>query len=452
MAAPPITGIETQAQSLFAAGAQAWEAGRPEMAAQAFAKAALLLPHWAAAHANLGAALRRLNRPEAAIVSYRRALVFGDEASTRSNLGNALRDAGHLAEAEVELRRAVAMVPGNVGYAYNLALLLRDRRSHREAVSLLERVAQVSPDNPEFQWDLALSHLTLGEYQTGFAGYESRLGLARNPPRSFLGPRWDGGDPAGKTLFLTSEQGFGDALQFARYVPLLARLGARIVLECLTELMDLFATLPGVITIVEKGGPPPPYDAWAPMASLPHLMGTTFQSIPANVPYIQAPPRPHLSLTRPPNTKLAVGLVWAGKTTPRDRSWPLTELLPLMEDPRAAFYSFQLGPRAADLAQCGVDGLVRDAAPVLKSFADSAALMSQMDLIITIDTSTAHLAGALGCPVWVLLRYVSDWRWQDEPADSPWYPTMRLFRQTTPLDFKTPVAEMVLALAERLRG
>lgn len=442
---------ELEARKAFAVGAEAWQGGRIDMAEQAFARAALLLPNWASAHANLGAMLRRQGKSEAAVACYRRSLALeADQAATLSNLGNALRDLGHLEDAAVALRRAVDLVPDSINFTYNLALVLRDLRRHDEAAGLLERVLASDPANAEYQWDLALSHLYMGDYRHGFAGYEARLGLARNPRRDVPGRRWSGEDVAGRTVFLISEQGFGDALQFARYVPLLAGRGAAIVLECLPELAELFAGLPGVTALVAKGAEPPPYDLWLPMASLPHVMGTTFESIPARVPYLTPPQRPNLSMPQAPGACLSVGLVWAGKTTPRDRSWPLEDLLPLFSDARVAFYSLQMGPRTADLARLGADRLLIDAAPALASFADTAAVMARLDLVITIDTSTAHLAGALGRPVWVLLRYVSDWRWQDEPVTSPWYPTMRLFRQPDPHDFKTPVAEMAQALTALL--
>ena len=444
--------IPPEAQRAFTLAAQAWQDGRLDEAERGFAHAAQLLPSWAAAHANLGAVLRRRGKSEAAVPCYRRALALEpDQAGTLSNLGNALRDLGRLAEAEEALARAVELAPETLGFVYNLALLLRDRRRLDQAAALLERVAAVQPDNAEVQWDLALTYLYQGDYRRGFAGYEARLGLARNPPRPFPGQRWGGGAIAGKTILLTSEQGFGDALQFARYVPLLAARGASIVLECLPELVDLFAGLAGVVTLVAKGAPVPAYDVWAPMASLPHLMDTSFTAIPAAIPYLTAPSRPDLVMPQPPGAVLSLGLVWAGKTTPRDRSWPLEDLMPLLEDPRIAVYSLQLGPRAADLARLGGNRLVIDAAPALTSFADTAAVMERLDLIVTVDTSSAHLAGALGRPVWVLLRYVSDWRWRDEPATSPWYPTMRLFRQPDPFDFKTPVADLAAALRERVR-
>ena len=441
--------LDAQAQQAFALAAQAWHSGQWEAAERGFTQAARLLPGWAAAHANLGAVLRRRGMPEAAIVCYRRALALEPgQPGTLSNLGNALRDLGRLSEAERPMREAVRLAPDQAGFRYNLALLLRDLRVMDEADEMLSRLAAEQPDNAEYQWDLALTRLYQGDYTRGFAGYEARLGLARNPQRDFPGPRWTGEAIAGKTILLLSEQGFGDALQFIRYIPLLAERGVSMVLECLPELTELFSGLPGVTAILAKGAPLPRYDVWAPMASLPHLMGTRFDSIPARVPYLKAPPRPNLLIPRPPATTLSVGLVWAGKTTPRDRSWPLEEMLPLLEEPRAAFYSLQLGPRGADLSRLAVDRLIADAAPALTSFADTAAVMERLDLIITIDTSAAHLAGALGRPVWVLLRYVSDWRWQDQPLTSPWYPTMRLFRQPDPADFKTPVAEMTKALRD----
>lgn len=442
----------TQAQQAFAAAAQAWRAGDMEAAERGFGAAALMDPGWATAHGNLGAALRRQGKPEAAVACYRRALAVGPEdPAILSNLGNALRDLGRLEQAEEALRRSVTLAPGNRGYAYNLALLLRDRRKHDEAHPMLSELAAADPGNAEVQWDLALADLYRGDYQRGFAGYEWRTRLARNPARELPGLRWNGEAPSGRTIALLSEQGFGDALQFVRFIPELAARGAKVILECLPEQMELFAGLRGLAAQVVRGEPfPAVYDCWAPLASLPHLLGVRFDAIPAKVPYLYPPPRPKLRLEKAHGQTLAVGLVWAGKTTPRDRSWPLAELLPLMADPRAVFYSLQLGPRTADLAALGADRLVRDAAPVLKSFADTAHVMSKLDLIVTIDTSSAHLAGALGLPVWVLLRYVSDWRWQDEPVTSPWYPTMRLFRQPDPMDFKTPVAEMAAALSALL--
>lgn len=443
---------EVEAGRALAEGSAAWAAGKPEQAAALFARAALLAPGHALAHANLGVALRRLGKVAAAIASYRRALaLMPGDAALNSNLGNALREAGRLEEAELHLRRAVAAQPESASFRYNLALLLRDRRKHREARAMLAELVAAHPDNGEYAWDLALSDLYLLDYARGFAGYEARWRLARAQARDLPGTRWRPGMAvAGKTVFVTAEQGFGDALHFARFLPLVARQGARVVVECLPELVELFATLPGIAGVVPRHAPPPPYDLWAPIMSLAGLVGVTARTLPAEVPYLAPAPRPQRLLPRPPGTVLSAGLVWAGKTVPRDRSWPLETLLPLLDDPRVAWWSLQMGERAGDLAATGAATLVRDLAPGIASFADTAARMTELDLIVTIDTSAAHLAGALGRPTWVLLRYVSDWRWLDEPDTCAWYPTMRLFRQPEPADFATPVARMTAALAEVL--
>lgn len=439
---------QVEAGKALAEGARAWAAGKPDAALAAFSRAALLAPTMALAHTNLGVVLRRLGRVEAAIASYRRALALTpDDPAVHSNLGNALREAGHLEAAERHMRRALDAQPDSASFAYNLALLLRDRRRHGEARAMLAALAEASPDNGDYAWDLALSDLYLEDYAKGFAGYEARWRLARTPRRALPGPRWDKGmDVAGKTVLILAEQGFGDALQFARFLPMVAARGATVVVECLPELADLFATLPGIARVVPKSAAPPPHDLWAPIMSLAWLLDIAADAVPAEVPYLTPPRR--VALARPPGAVLNVGLVWAGKTTPRDRSWPLERLLPLTEDPRVAFWSLQMGERTRDLATTGAQHLIRDLAPSIASFADTAALMAELDLIITIDTSAAHLAGALGRPAWVLLRYVSDWRWLDEPEDCAWYPSLRLFRQPDPFDFTTPVARMKAALDE----
>ena len=447
---PPSTDLPplTTARQAMAVGAQVWNEGRIAAAAQAFAAATRMAPMDDVPHGNLGAALRRLGKPAAAAASHRRALAIRpDGAGHHSNLGNALRDLGFLDEAVIHFRRAVVLAPDDSSYQYNLALGLRDCCLHDEALEMLEQLAAARPDDPEIAWDLALSRLYLTDYRRGFAGYEARHRLDRAVVRTLPGERWDGvSDLAGKTLFLLAEQGFGDALQFARFVPLVAARGARVVLEAMPELAPLLAAQPGVAAVVIKGMPPPDYDVWVPLLSLAHLLGVEWDTIP--VPSLVPPTRLVRPLPRPPGTRLMIGLVWAGKTTPRDRSWPLEMMLPLLEDPTLAWFSLQLGPRAADLAELGADALVRDVAPVLKGFAVTAAVMADLDLVISIDSAPAHLAGALGRPVWVLLRKVSDWRWRDEGETTPWYPSMRLFRQADPFDFAGPVAAVKAALTE----
>lgn len=443
------TGQDAELAPRYERATAALQGGDFETAESELAQIVRLDPTCALALADLGVLLRRRGLPTAAVACYRRSLaLLPDRAGTLSNLGNALRELGRLEEAEAVLERAVALEPEVIGFRYNLALLLRDRRRVAEALAMLEALGERQPDNVEIAWDIALTRLYLDDFRRGFAGYEARELLPRTPRRDFPGERWRGGEIAGRTVLVVSEQGYGDALQFVRFVPELARRGARVVLECLPELAELFAALPGIETILPKGAPPPPYDLWAPMASLPYLLGVDLADLPGPCPYLGvAPGRGPRLAPRRPGTRLVAGLVWAGKTIPRDRSWPLESLLPLLADPTIAWVSLQHGAHGDDLVRLGVDGLIGDAAPALGSFADTAALMGHLDLIVTVDTATAHLAGALGRPAYVLLRYVSDWRWGNEREDSPWYPTLRLFRQSDPDDFAGPVARIAEALS-----
>ncbi|HWP26563.1 MAG TPA: tetratricopeptide repeat protein [Xanthobacteraceae bacterium] len=423
----------------------AFDAGRVAEAAQLFANLARDFPSHPLPHANLGMTLRRLGKLEAAVASYQRALQLApDNPGILSSLGNALRALGRLSEAEKLQARAVELAPRERALRYNHALTLRDMRKLNEAMRLLTALNQEDPNDAEVAWDLAITQLQLGDFAKGFQGYENRWRLARNETKLRDPPHWQGEDISGKRILLQSEQGFGDALQFARYVPLVAARGARVVLECLPELKPLFAGIDGVEQVILKGEAAPPVDLSIPLLSLARIFGTTLATIPRQVPYLRAA---RAGLPRRPGTRLQIGLVWAGKPTPRDRSWPLPMLAPLLEDPRLAFYSLQVGPRAADLAAAGFDRLVLDLSPHLKDFSATAEVMNALDLIVTVDTAAAHLAGALGRPVFVLLRYVSDWRWMDYRDDSPWYPTMRLFRQSRPDDFTGPVAQMRTAIA-----
>jgi Tfp pilus assembly protein PilF len=424
----------------------AFDAGRVAEAAQLFAELARDFPSHPLPHANLGMTLRRLGKLEAAVASYQRALALAPEnPGIMSSLGNALRALGRLSEAEKLQARAVELAPRERALRYNHALTLRDMRKLNEALRLLAALNQEDPNDAEVAWDLALTQLQLGDYAKGFRGYENRWRLARNETKLRDPPHWQGEDISGKRILLQSEQGFSDALQFARYVPLVAARGARVVLECLAELKSLFAGIEGVEQVVLKGEAVPPVDLSIPLLGLARIFGTTLATIPREVPYLRAP---QARLPRRPGTRLQIGLVWAGKPTPRDRSWPLPVLAPLLDDPRIAFYSLQVGPRAAELGASGLDRLVVDLSPHLKDFSATAAAMNALDLIVTVDTAAAHLAGALGRPVFVLLRYVSDWRWMDYRDDSPWYPTMRLFRQPRPDDFLEPVERVRQAIAQ----
>jgi len=384
---------------------------------------------------NLGVALRGMGRLRAAEACYRRGLALQPRnPGTLSNLGNLLRERGKLEEAAKVHSLATALRPDSARFLYNAALVSRDDGRPKEARAMFEKILEMEPDNSECRWDWALSLLQDGDYERGLPAYDARFALARSMPRSFDIPRWTGKPLKGKTIFLHDEQGFGDVLMFARFIPEVKRRGAgKVILECQPELMRLMSLAPGVDQVVARGTPTPPCDFFAPLLSLAGIFKTKLKQLPHTVPYLKAP-EPAFRLRRPDSTdpRLKIGIVWAGKPTPRDRSIPLDQLLPVLHDPRFSLYSLQMGPRAADLKAIGADALVVDVAPKLTDFAETAALLSQLDLLVTCDTSIAHLAGALGIPTFVTLLYTSDWRWFDQGEDSPWYPSLRLFRQDTP--------------------
>lgn len=417
-----------------------------------FAELASRSPRDHSAHNNLGVLLRKHGQAAAAEVCLRRAIALAPAvAAYRSNLGNALRDLRRYDEAVVHLTEAAALDPAATGYVYNLALALRDCGRWADALTMLEDLSGKRPDDPEIAWDLALSRLSGGDLIQGFEGYEARLRLDRFPRRDLPGERWRGEPMVGKTLFVHAEQGFGDMIQFVRFVPQLVDKGARVILECDPALAPLFVEIEGVAQVVGPvgaGKAAPPYDLWVPMGSLPRILGVDAATLSAQCfPYLKTSRHLTKPLPKPPGTRLAVGLVWAGKARPKDRSWPLEVLLPLLHDPELAFFSLQVGPRSADLAKLGVDGLVMDVGAQVRSFADTAAVMAGLDLLISVDSAPAHLAGALGLPACILLHRVNDWRWGLDGSATPWYPSLELFRQTSPDDFAGPVA----AVARRLK-
>ena len=442
----PARRLNAEAKAKVQAAADAFNGGRVVEAATIWAELARTAPADHRWPGNLAVALRRLGKLDAAIAAFRRALALApDEPTTLTGLGNALRARGDVEEAMRVLSRAFVRDPKAAAVRYNLALSLRDGRRLADAGSLLAGLVAEFSDRADYRWDLALTRLQLGEYEEGFRDFEARWKLPRNKVRLREGPQWDGGDIDGQRILLQAEKGIADAILFARYVPLLAQRGAKVAVECAPVLARLFASLKGVEQVVQSGTPAPEVDRIAPLLSLPRLFGTQLATVPAEVPYLTAAAPFELPAT--PGARLKLGLVWAATPAPRDRSWPLPALASFAEIPHVAVFSLQTGPRAHELAGGGFDHLVHNLAPRLRSLDDVAAAMQQLDLLITVDTAVAHLAGALGRPTVLLLRHVADWRWSvGERTDCPWYPTMRVVRQMKADDFATPVEDLRKAL------
>ena len=444
-----------RAQIIFEKAVAAHRAGHLDKALAGYAEAVELDPKSAQAYNNMGVALRAQGAFHTAVASYKRAIAIksGDPGS-HSNLGNALRTLGRHGEAEASHRQALALDENYLEARYNLGLVLKDQGLFEEGLACLREAVRRKADYVDAHWDLALALLMMGNLKEGFDEYEWRWRLKENTPRSFDKPAWNGAPLDGRTILLHAEQGMGDSIQFARYAPLVAERGGEIVLECQRPLVPLFKTLDGVQQIIARDDPLPAFDVHAPLLSLPRIFETELETIPVSDAYLGAEPARAskfddlLDLER-----LNIGITWAGKPShrnDRNRSAGLEPFIDLFSVTGAAFHSLQVGTRAADLAAAGCAGLVRNHAPLLRDFADTAALVSRLDLVICVDTSVCHLAGALAKPCWVVVPYTPDWRWLMEREDSPWYPSLRLFRQTEFGDWPGVFTRIAAALEEKV--
>jgi hypothetical protein len=331
------------------------------------------------------------------------------------------------------------------------ARAMRARSPYQAHGEAARRLLRGEASDPKAVWDQSYASLVKGDMPLGWDQYEARLqvpGLI-TPQRHFTHPRWDGKPFPGKTLLLHYEQGLGDTLMFVRYAPLVKAMGGHVLLAAQAPLSDLVATCVGIDAVIPKGTPPPPFDFHMPLLSLPWVFRTDLGSIPADVPYLRVPAKvahrleiEHL-LARSEGL-IRVGLAWKGSEShPRDleRSIPPATLAPLATLPQAAMYGFQ---REAGLESPFAG--IHDLGPLLSDFSDTAFALSAMDLLITVDTAIAHLAGALGVPVLLLTTCVPDWRWMLGREDSPWYPTMRIYRQPAPGDWNSVVQKVLTYL------
>lgn len=400
-------------------------------------------PDFAEAWFVRGAAEHALQRHAAAADSLARALAADSgHARARLALGNVLADLDRLEPAAHELRRAIVADPTLPEAHASLGFVLTALGRPEEGAAACDAAIALRPDFARAHWNRAAARLLAGDYAQGWADHEWRCAdpqFAAGFP-ALSGPAWDGGDPAGCTLLVWAEQGLGDTIQFARYLPLLAARGARVLVACAAPLHRLLGTLPGV-TAIAQDAPLPPYDAWVFQMSLPLLFGTTLASIPSPAGYLAAPGDPPAR-----QGALRVGLAWAGNPAQANdarRSLPTAALAPLAALPGIAWTNLQLGGKGTELA---IMHRMPAPRPDLADLADTAACIAGLDLVVSADTAVAHLAGALGKPVWVMLAHAPDWRWMLGRPDSPWYDSARLFRQPAPGDWDSVVGQVATAI------
>lgn len=412
-----------------------------------------------AAYVNMGVALRRLGRLEEAEAAYRTALGFApDDPGLLCNLGIVLQDRDQYREAIECFHRAIARQPDSATAYLNLSVACREEMRIAESAEAARAAIRHDPGMAAAHAALAVALLMQGDYAEGLAEYEwrSRMPDFPSPKRDFTTPVWNGSDLKGRTLLVHDEQGVGDALQFVRYLPLLRDRGIDVVLECNSQLTRLLTQMPGLGRVVGRYQPLPPHDAHVSLLSLPHLLGARVDNIPAQVPYLATEPALEAEWAAKLSgfAGLKVGLVWAGNPefkADRLRSPGLAAFRPLLGVAGVSFFSLQKGPGRRDLETIGpLPACFTDLGPEIGDFADTAAIMANLDLIITSCTGPAHLAGALGRPTWTVLPFSPDWRWLEDRTDTIWYPTMRLFRQERRGAWGPVLARVAEALSVRV--
>lgn len=407
-------------------------------------------PDHAEAHNNRALALRGLGRVQEALAACERALrLKPGYADAYNNRGLALQALRRVEAALGSYDTALQLDPRHFDALNNRGIALFEQNRLDEALACFDRALAIRPNHAHAHWNRAQVLLLTGDFARGWPEHEWRLASNPGLQRTLGRPLWLGdASPAGKTILLHAEQGLGDTIQFCRYAPMVAARGARTILEVQKPLVELMRTLAGPASVIARGDALPDFDLHCPLLSLPLAFRTELGTIPAQTPYLRAPScvdwEERLGAKRP-----RIGLVWSGNPghkRDRDRSIPLYALLPLL-DADATFVSLQKDVRAADAAVLKETAVI-DVASELTTFADTAALVSALDLVIAVDTSVAHLTGALGKPLWLLLQQVPDWRWLTDRPDSPWYPAARLFRQDATRAWGPVVARVRDALAE----
>lgn len=408
-----------------------------EAAYTAYDRATDVAPQAPETHLKKGHILQRLSYPEDALGCFQKAVAQDpNQHGAQFALGNCLRALNRMQEAIQPYQLALVLVPNFPDAFINLGNTLKDLNLLNEALSAHDHALAIQPDNRVPAFNQSLIHLLLGDYATGWTLFETRWEvLLQGERRFFFKPELSPSDSvAGKRILIHTEQGFGDSIQFCRLIASLTAQGAEVILEAPGALVPLLLTLDGPLTVVERGGVLPDFDAWAPLMSLPRILSLQKDQIPASTPYLKVDPAKKRGWSERLGARQnpRIGLTWSGGTigrNDRNRSLRLEELSGLLRL-EAEFHVLQKEIRDTDLDAVGQYPNLHLHQEALVDFSDTAALISEMDLVLSVDTAVAHLAGALGQPVWIWLPFAPDFRWFMDRSDSPWYPTARLYRQT----------------------
>ncbi len=467
-------------------------AGRLEEAAESYAQALALMPDAALSHTNLGNVLKGLGRFEEAVTHHRRAVAIdpafaeawsnlglthkaaGDgEAAFESfeqalalkpnhaefhyNFANAHLEGGQTVEAAEGFARAVALAPGHVRAHANLGVALKEEGRMDDAIASLRTAIALDPAYADGHWNLGLALLLNGAFEEGWREYEWRRKIPEIGVRSFDAPTWDGAPFEGKTLLIHAEQGLGDTLQFIRYARLAKDKGGTVIFECPAPLMKIAESAPGIDRLIARGEAPAPFDIEIPLISLPAVLGTTGETVPAELPYLAPDPVLAAAWRERLGGGFNIGIAWQGNPSYKAdgrRSIPLSHFAALAAIGGPKFISLQKGHGAEQLQGFAGGAAITDPGADFDeangAFMDSAAVIANLDLVITSDSAVAHLAGALGRETWMALPRIPDWRWGLKGETTPWYPTLRLFRQSSAGDWDAVFARLAEALTARI--
>ena len=429
-----------------------YQGGALQPAAELYRRALVLDPKKHEIYNDLGLVLTDLGNFTAALEVFRRSLINNPRsAKTIAGLGRLFERKGDLISAAEAYRDAIKLDPRLPAAYVDLGFVLYGLGELAEAADCFAQLRAMQPDSAEATVNLGLIHLLQGNLAVGWAEYESRWKVGVGDQRKLLQRRWKGEPLEGERILLYAEQGLGDTMQFVRYVPLVSERGGEVVLEVQPALHDLLAGTDGASRVIRRGEALPEFTWQCPLMSLPLALGTELNTIPARVPYIVADAaRVEAWRERLQKNTRRIGLAWAGNPGhPRDRlrSIPLEQLVPLLNAAGTTFYSLQFGSGSEQMKLLPQGARLIDLGDELQDLANVAAIVANLDLVISVDSAVAHLAGALGKPVWILLNKGCDWRWFLEREDSPWYPTARLFRQSTAGDWQ----EVVKRIEDELR-
>lgn len=420
-----------------------------QKAVEPYRRAIVLAPNKTQAYNNLGVVYKELGRNEEALFAYQKVLELNpNDSAALNNLGNLRRNMGDTTGAIAALKCSITLNPNYADAYSNLGALYKENKEFDRAMFYYQKALALNPEHTNAQFDIALMELSKGHYESGWSGYEYRLKMNELLAKTdvYTSPLWQGESLQNKTIILQTEQGFGDTIMFIRYAPYFKELGAKIIVRTRLELMALFRSIQEVDEIICEEDPLPEHDFYLPLLSCPQRFKTVLQTIPRKFPYLGSP-KNGLSFER---KSLHVGITWSGSPTNRghkDRYVGLKILSQLFDIDHISWYSLQIGADSHEIQSFNLHDTIIDKTELLTDFAQTAAFIEALDLVISVDTSVAHLSGALNKKTFVLLSKPAEWRWMQEGETTPWYESLLLFRQEIRGDWQKPI----LQIKEKLR-